>query len=251
MLTIWQAFLVAAIPLFIAVLSTTVYLHRSATHGALVLHPFALNAFKLAVWLTTGIRPWEWVAVHRKHHRFTDEFGDPHSPYLEGFWQIQVGDVYYYVREARNPETVREFASDILDARTWADRLVFSRGILGLAVGTAILCVSFGPKIGLLAAAIHAVLYVFVLSSSVNGLCHHRHLTGYQLYKSRHVARIFNNWLVALLTGGEGFHHNHHFKQQLARFGHRWWEAVIDWGWITIWLLEKLRLASRVRRFSA
>jgi len=39
------------------------------------------------------------VAVHRKHHAFTDEEGDPHSPKIEGFWQVQLGNVFYYVRE--------------------------------------------------------------------------------------------------------------------------------------------------------
>jgi stearoyl-CoA desaturase (Delta-9 desaturase) len=43
------------------------------------------------------------VAVHRKHHTFTDQEGDPHSPRLFGFWRVQFLNVYHYVREARNP----------------------------------------------------------------------------------------------------------------------------------------------------
>ena len=70
----------------VAVFSTTIYLHRTATHRALVLHPAAEVVFRLALWITTGINTREWVAVHRKHHAFTDEEGDPHSPLLAGFW---------------------------------------------------------------------------------------------------------------------------------------------------------------------
>ena len=51
--------------------------------------------------------------MHRKHHTFTDREGDPHSPQLLGFWHVQFWNVYYYMREARNPETIRTFAPDI------------------------------------------------------------------------------------------------------------------------------------------
>ena len=52
----------------------------------------------------------EWVAVHRKHHAFTDEEGDPHSPELEGFWKVQFGNVFYYItrsEEDRRRRTLR------------------------------------------------------------------------------------------------------------------------------------------------
>jgi len=59
--------------------------------------------FRLILWITTGQRRQEWVAVHRKHHTFTDREGDPHSPRLLGLWRVQLLNVYYYMREARNP----------------------------------------------------------------------------------------------------------------------------------------------------
>lgn len=240
--TIGLAFVVT----FIAVLSTSVYLHRAAAHGALTLHPLALEAFKFFIWLTTGTKPWQWVAVHRKHHKFTDEPGDPHSPYLEGFWRVQLWDIYYYVREARRSETVRMFAADILDSRTWLDRHVLRHGAIGLALGILVLCWLLGPTRGLIAAGIHAILYVFVLLPSVNGLGHHKHWLGYQQYRGRHVEKVYNNWFMAIATAGEGFHHNHHWKQSLARFGHRWWE--LDFGWYAVVVLEKLGLATNVKR---
>src|ERR1700681_1788670 len=96
----------ASIVIQIAVLSTTIFLHRSATHRALLLHPGVVWTFKFALWLTTGISTKEWVAVHRKHHAFTDQEGDPHSPVLEGFWQVQLGNVFYYLRESKKPEVI-------------------------------------------------------------------------------------------------------------------------------------------------
>src|SRR5512132_856419 len=84
----------------VAVLATSVYLHRALTHRSLVVHPVADVAFRTVLWLTTGQRRREWVAVHRKHHTFTDRDGDPHSPRLLGLWRVQLLNVYYYVREA-------------------------------------------------------------------------------------------------------------------------------------------------------
>jgi stearoyl-CoA desaturase (delta-9 desaturase) len=56
----------------IATFSTTIYLHRCATHRALSLHPAVAWVFRFALWVTTGLSTKEWVAVHRKHHAFTD-----------------------------------------------------------------------------------------------------------------------------------------------------------------------------------
>src|SRR5262245_1554532 len=162
---------VAVILIQVAVFSTTIYLHRTATHRALVLHPGLEWVFKFVLWLTTGLSTKEWVAVHRKHHALTDEEGDPHSPALEGFWRVQLGNVFYYMREVKKGEVLERYARDIKEG--WWDRHVFKHGWVGLAVGTAALCGVLGIGWGLLAAGIHAVTYVFVLSSSINGLCHH------------------------------------------------------------------------------
>jgi stearoyl-CoA desaturase (Delta-9 desaturase) len=64
----------------VAVVSTSIYLHRALTHRSLTIHPVADVIFRLILWLTTGQRREQWVAVHRKHHAFTDAAGDPHSP---------------------------------------------------------------------------------------------------------------------------------------------------------------------------
>ena len=108
----------------IAAVSTSVYLHRGLAHRALRLHPVADICFRALLWLTTGQNRREWVAVHRKHHKFTDRTGDPHSPKVLGFWRIQLFNVYYYVREAKNLDTIRTFAPDLPEDR-W-DRAIFS-----------------------------------------------------------------------------------------------------------------------------
>ena len=69
----------------VAVLATSMYLHRALAHRSVVVHPAADLLFRTVLWLTTGQDRREWVAVHRKHHAFTDRDGDPHSPRLRGF----------------------------------------------------------------------------------------------------------------------------------------------------------------------
>ena len=97
------------------------------------LHPLAELLFRCILWVSTGQNRREWVAVHRKHHAFTDKEGDPDSPLLLGFWKVQLGNVFYYVREARNPETIARWAKDIKDD-IW-DRLIFNWGTAGAIVG--------------------------------------------------------------------------------------------------------------------
>ncbi len=223
---------VAVILIQVAVFSTTIYLHRTATHRSLLLHPFAAWMFRLALWITTGLSTKEWVAVHRKHHAFTDQEGDPHSPALMGFWSVQLGNVFHYAKEAKNPEVVERYARDIRD--DWWDRWIFNYGLVGPVVGIVALCAIIGIGWGLLAASIHAVMYVFVLSPSINGLCHH---VGYRNFDNT----ATNLQFLALLTGGEGLHNNHHEYPRSPKFSFRVNE--IDPAWPIIKLLVALRLA--------
>lgn len=223
---------VAVVLIQTAVFSTTIFLHRTATHRALTLHPVVAWLFRLALWITTGIATREWVAVHRKHHAFTDQEGDPHSPILMGFWSVQLGNVFHYVREAKNKAVVERYARDIHEDG-W-DRWLFNHGVAGVVIGTVALCAVLGIGWGLLAAGTHAVLYVFVLSSSINGLCHH---VGYRNFDNT----ATNLRLLALITGGEGLHNNHHGHPRSPKFSFRMSE--IDPAWPIIKLLIALRLA--------
>src|SRR3974377_233973 len=79
-----------------AIFAPTVFLHRGLAHRALTMHPVAAFPCRFVIWITTGMRPREWVAVHRKHHAATDTPDDPHTPMLMGFWRVQLGTVGLY-----------------------------------------------------------------------------------------------------------------------------------------------------------
>src|SRR5437867_11233331 len=95
-----------------SVFLTTIYLHRAKTHRGLEINPALGLLMHLELSLFTGIVPREWVAVHRKHHHFSDKEGDPHSPYLLGLWQVFWGNYFFYKREIKNPGTIAKYTPD-------------------------------------------------------------------------------------------------------------------------------------------
>ena len=231
-LTLCASLGIGVVVSLVALTATTVYLHRTVSHRALSLRPPVAFAFRAVVWVTTGISPREWAAVHRKHHAFTDAPGDPHSPVLLGWVRVQFANVALYRNALREPGLVDRYARDIRpDA--W-DRLLFDRSLLGLAVGSCCLVLAFGPVTGLLAAAVHANLYL-AGNAAVNALGHH--------FGRRPYANLATNlqWL-AFLTMGEGLHNNHHAAPSSPRLSHR--RGEIDPGWWVIKLLAVTRLAT-------
>jgi len=232
---IWIVSAAAVVVTQLALIATSVYLHRTLAHRSLTVSPAVDVLFRALLWLTTGQRRQEWVAVHRKHHTFTDREGDPHSPQLLGFWRVQLLNVVYYAREAKNPETIDKFAPDVAPDRL--ERTLFSHGLLGLGVGIAVLCAALGLVPGLIAAVVHAVLYVFVAAPLINGLGHWR---GAQNFRNT----AYNSTVLACLTAGESLHNNHHAHPRAPKFSMRTFE--FDPSWLVIRALAALGLVEIV-----
>lgn len=193
--------------------------------------------FRIVIWISTGIVPREWVAVHRKHHANTDVPGDPHSPIVDTFAMVQFANVYLYKKATRDGQTVRKYAKDMVPD-TW-DRVLFDRSLLGLGIGISALFLLFGPWVALFASLIHTVSYL-LLSAAVNAI---GHTYGERPYNN---LATNNNWL-AILTCGEGLHNNHHAAPTASKMSFR--RNQIDPGWWAIKLLirtgqAKVRLES-------
>lgn len=232
MRTVLLALLIGFAITTLANLATTIYLHRALAHKALTLSGPASQVFRFVIWVSTGIRPRQWVAVHRKHHAFTDVEGDPHSPVLEGWIKVQLCNVAMYRREANNPETIARYAKDIPVTRM--DRLFYDHALIGLALGTAFAVVVFGWQVGVLAAFVHVNLYLGG-SAAVNAIGHH---FGRRPYRNN----AGNLQWLAFITAGEGLHNNHHAAPTSARLSHRWYE--IDPAWYVIKLLMVTKQAT-------
>jgi len=211
---LWAALPVAFVVTQLANVMTTLYLHRALAHRSVTFRsPFEFVA-RVVLWIVTGIDRREWVAVHRKHHVFSDEPDDPHSPIQRGVWNVLFLNVVYYRREARRDDTLETYAKDI-PADRW-DRVLFSRSIVGLGLGVGLLWVLFGPAVAAVAGAVHLVGYIG-LSGAVNGF-------GHWFGRRPHDNLATNLRWLAALTAGEGMHNEHHHAPRSPRFGRTWWD---------------------------
>lgn len=209
---------------------TTIYLHRSLAHRAMVIRNPLRFVMRVGLWMTTGIRCRQWVAVHRKHHAFTDEEGDPHSPRLLGWKRVQVANYFLYRREARDPKVVERYAKDL--APDWWDKVLFDHAFLGLGAGVALLVWLLGPWIGVAATVVHTLSYI-QLNSAVNAI-------GHTFGKRPEPNSATNLQWLALITGGEGLHNNHHAAPTSATMRLR--KGEIDPAWPFIWMGSKVGL---------
>jgi stearoyl-CoA desaturase (delta-9 desaturase) len=217
----------------IGTLVTTVYLHRALSHRSLTIGPGLTGVLRVATWVMTGIRPRQWVAVHRKHHAHTDVPGDPHSPIIEGFAAVQLGNVGLYRKVAKDDAQVARYARD-LPPDAW-DRVLFDHALLGLGLGIALLFLIWGPVVAIVAATVHTVSYL-LLNAAVNAV-------GHTWGKQPHDNTARNSQQLALVTAGEGLHNNHHHLATSPRLAMQPRELDLGWlfirmarrfGWVTL-----------------
>jgi stearoyl-CoA desaturase (delta-9 desaturase) len=230
---ILTAVLVGLVVFQVAIFLTTIYLHRTVAHRSVTMDKPLFFVCRLLIWLTTGIRPRQWAAVHRKHHAYTDILGDPHSPVLEGYWKVQLNNIGLYRKAAHDKDLVAKYAKD-LPADRW-DKVLFDHALLGLGLGVVILWVALGWELALVAAAVHTVAYLFI-NSAVNAI-------GHKFGKRPYAGIATNNQWLALLSAGEGLHSNHHAAPTSAKLAFKkgeidpgWWviSAWKKFGWLTV-----------------
>lgn len=208
----------------------------------------AHRSFKTPRWVertlaTCGVlamqkSPLDWVAHHRMHHAGVDGDHDPHDA-RRGFWYSHIGWMILKESKEKDPRTMRKFARDIV-ADPYLDALSSLPLQIGMQVALAGLLffaggidyVVFGIFVRL------AVLYhaTWLVNSAA-------HKWGYRSFDSPDRSR--NCWWVALIIFGEGWHNNHHARQDVARAGLRWWE--IDMTFAVLRVLERLGLAWDIR----
>jgi stearoyl-CoA desaturase (delta-9 desaturase) len=240
----------------ITCLGVTLGYHRMFTHRAFE----SSRAFR-AVVAVLGSMAVEgsvitWVADHRKHHAFTDQEGDPHSPHLsgdgfwggvKGLWHAHVGWLFETVGTADK----QRFAGDLVKDRLLRviDKLFGLWVALTFAIPFAIGWIIGGG----LGAALTALLWggfvrVFLLHHvtwSINSICH---FFGRKRFDIEDESR--NVFWLAPLSMGESWHHNHHAFPTSAFHGLRWWERLADPTGLLIAALEKVGLVWNVVRVS-
>ncbi len=217
--------------------------HRQLTHRGFTTPKWVEHLMVLCGTMTLQGSPIYWVAVHRMHHQYTDRLGDPHSP-RDGKWWSHMG---WILHGALHNETVllSHYAPDLQRDRFYRWLLVWHwipitfSGIALLACGTAV----GGWRLGL-SWLLWGVLLRTTVGFHVTWLVNSAtHLWGARRFDTHDDST--NNWWVALLTGGEGWHNNHHAHPVSATHGMAWWE--LDFNYLLIRLLGLLGLARNIK----
>ena len=223
----------------VMLLGITLYLHRDQSHGGLELHPILRHFFRFWLWLSSGTITKEWVAVHRRHHAYADQHGDPHSPVVFGLKKVMLEGYELYVEGARNQEILENYGRGTPD--DWIERNLYSRfPKSGIVLFSIIQLVLFGIP-AILMVTLQLVAQPFLAAGVINGLGHH---TGYRSFEMASAATNIVPWGV--LIAGEELHNNHHAFPWSARFSQQRWEFDIGWMFIKIFEFFGLAKVKRV-----
>jgi len=252
----WTGVVLAVLGLYVfGTLGINLCYHRLLTHQGFVAPKWLEHTLAILGVCTMQDTPACWVAMHRIHHKHSDDQPDPHSPLVNFIWG-HCGWLMFHNREFINVNYYQRFTRDILRdpfymklerSENWLKIYAASIAaffLVGFLIGWPL----WGTQAGVQFGASLVVWGVFVrtvitwhITWSVNSVTH---VWGYRNYDTNDNSR--NNLLVGLWSNGEGWHNNHHADQRAAAHGHKWWE--FDITWLTIRLFEKMGLVKEVVR---
>ena len=243
----------------------TIGFHRMLTHRSFEAHPAIRWFWTAAGSLAVEGSPIDWCMVHRKHHRYSDHHGDPHSPHLHegGFWNILKGFWHSHTgwlfnanwSKSERKKYVPDLMHDEFLLRIdrhyymWVVATLVIPMIIGAIYGvffplagtsSVLWAAGQGALLGFVWGGLARVCLSHHMTWSINSICH---IFGSQDYKANDDSR--NNFFFGVLSHGEGWHNNHHAFPTSARHGLKWWQ--FDLSWVIIRGLEMCGLAWNVK----
>ena len=251
----WFALSTAVALYAVRMFAITGFYHRYFSHKAFSTSRPMQFIFAVLGAASVQRGPLWWAAHHRHHHRFADTDRDIHSPRL-GFWRSHMG---WFL-------TPRSFATDhsaIKDLLRFPELRVLDRFDILVPVLLAVALYALGswletsrPALGtsgpqlLIWGFFVSTIVLFHVTVTINSLAHR---WGSRRFATSDDSR--NNWLLALLTFGEGWHNNHHHFPGSARQGFKWWEydltyyglRVMSWFGL-VWDLKAMPASMRTAR---
>ena len=219
----------------ITIVAVTLFLHRSQAHRSVQFHPAVTHFFRFWLWLTTGMVTRQWVAIHRKHHRHSDEPGDPHSPHVYGIKRVFFKGAMLYHEASKDKVMVDTYG--VGTPADWIEHNLYSgHSRLGIGILLVLNTLIFG-WVGIVIWVIQMLWIPFWAAGVINGI---GHWWGYRNGETKDKSRNISPWDI--IVGGECLHNNHHLEPGNPRLSRRWFE--FDIGWMYIRLLSALRLAT-------
>ncbi len=218
--------------------------HRLLTHRGYQTPKWVEYLMSICATMSLEGGPIFWVSTHRVHHQLSDHEGDPHTP-REGGWWAHAGWILFGEALHAQTKALSRYVPDLSKDKfhVWLSKYhwlpITVSGVLLLAGGWI-----WGGWVNGIAMVLWGVLLRVTLGLHATWLVNSAtHMWGSRRFETRDDSR--NSWWVALLTGGEGWHNNHHAHPVSARHGLRWYE--IDPNFYGIWLLSKIGLAKKIR----
>ena len=211
----------------ITIVCVTLYLHRGQAHKGIEFHPILEHFMRFWLWLTTGMVTRQWVAIHRKHHRYSDVDGDPHTPHVYGIWQVLFKGAVLYHAASKDKTMVDTYGRGT--PADWMELHVYqpySRLGIGILFVLDVLVFGWwGPVIW----GIQMIWIPFWAAGVINGV---GHWIGYRNGKTKDHSRNIVPW--GIVIGGEELHNNHHLDPASARLSKNWYEFDIGWMWLSL-----------------
>ena len=232
----------------------TVGYHRLFAHKAFQTSTTVKVTFAILGCMSGQGHVIHWVSNHRRHHRCSDRLGDPHSPHisldgktfntLNGFWHSQVS--WLVKSDFPNVLLAKDWLKD--SAVVKVNRLYLVWVVLGFAIPGIIDGVLTGTSMGVLRGILWGgFIRVFLVHNAISSINSITHLFGNRAFQTSDRSR--NNFWLAIPTGGEAWHNNHHAFPNSAIFGLKWWQ--LDPGAWVVRILEKLGLVWDVKQPTA
>lgn len=219
----------------ITIACVTMYLHRSQAHRGVTFHPVIAHFMRFWLWITTGMVTKQWVAIHRKHHQYSDVTGDPHTPHVYGIWRVLFGGALLYHAASKDTNMIQKYGVGTPD--DWVEQNVYSiHSRLGITLMLCINVILFGYIAGFVIWGIQMLWIPFWAAGVVNGI---GHWWGYRNGETKDRSRNILPW--GIIIGGEELHNNHHMDPANPCLSKRRYE--FDVGWFYIQLLRRTGLA--------
>jgi stearoyl-CoA desaturase (delta-9 desaturase) len=236
----WKALLVAVLLWWISgSLGIGMCYHRLLTHRGYKTPKWVEYCLTVCGTLALEGGPIFWVATHRIHHKFSDQDGDPHSP-RDGKWWSHMGWILTGKSMHHDTTTLVRYVPDLAKDKfhVWITKYHYAPMIV---LGLALLAAGGLPFLlwGIFLRTVVGLHATWLVNSAT-------HLWGSRRFATRDTST--NNWVVALLTFGEGWHNNHHAYPTSARHGLKWYE--VDLNWYGIRALKLLGLAKQIQHAS-
>ena len=217
----------------ITILCVTIFLHRGQAHKGLIFHPILEHFMRFWLWLTTGMVTKQWVAIHRKHHRYSDVEGDPHSPHVYGIWKVLFKGAMLYHEASKDKDMVNTYG--VGTPSDWIEHHIYSNhSRLGIGILLLFNIWLFG-WIGAIIWLIQMAWIPFWAAGVVNGI---GHWFGYRNGDTKD--KSCNISPFGVIIGGEELHNNHHLDPANPKLSRKWFE--FDIGWFYIKVFNKLGL---------